>query len=299
MTKNYKAEFGFLTMATPNDYLKAIGLALSLRCSNPSIPIAVACSKKVAPLVEKYFDYVVEEKAGLRGFVHKIYMDEYTPFKDTVFFDSDILVFKPVKPIVESWGDASYYACGKFITDGKSTFGLETSRVLALTGKSKMVDIGGAGHALFRMPEAQKVFERAREITADYKNIAGDIPYADEDVINIVMTEFDMSPAPYGEFFARTIGAKFGTLKMNAAKAQCSYVYIGDNQRHEPCMIHFAANEAPILYSWELFKLYKQFSVPSDGLLKLCVEDFYERYIKLTISKYKRRLFRLLGIHKK
>lgn len=296
--KNYQADFGFLTMATPNDYSKAIGLALSLRVSNPNIPIAVACSAKVAPLVDKYFDYVIEEKAGLRGFVHKIYMDEYTPFKETVFFDSDVLVFKPVKPYVHSWGPNSYYACGKYRADGQSSFGLETKRVLFFTGKKMMVDISGAGHAFFRMPEAKKVFVRAREVNADYKNIAGDVTFADEDVINIVMTELDMAPAPYQDFFGRPLAAKFGTLKMDAGKGSCSFVYKDNNITMQPCMLHFAANEAPFIYTWQLFKLFKQFSIPTKGLFKICIEDFYERYIKIYIHRTKIKFLRVLGLNR-
>lgn len=283
-------DFGFLTMATPNDYLKAIGLALSLRVSNPGIPIAIACSNKVRPLVAPYFDYVVEEKAGLRGFVHKVYLDEYSPFKETVFFDSDILVFKPVLPYVRSWGDASYYACGKYQTTGKSTFGLDTERVLRRTGKTKMVDISGAGHAFFRKPDVKVVFDMAREVTANYKDYAGDIPYADEDVLNIVLTTLDMSPAPYEDFFARTLGAKFGTLKMDAGNAKCSFIYKENNQLFQPCMIHFAANEAPVFYTLQLFKLFKRFDVPTKGLFSLGFVDFFERYIRPGLSKLKKKL---------
>src|SRR6476659_3591148 len=107
MTEASKA-FGILTLATPNDYLKAIGLALSVRVSNPGVPIAVACSPRVMPLVKPYFDVVVEEKAGLRGFVHKVYLDQYSPFDETVFFDSDVLVFRSVLPYVAEWRQHAY-----------------------------------------------------------------------------------------------------------------------------------------------------------------------------------------------
>ena len=126
--------FGILTLATPNDYLKAIGLALSVRVSNPGVPIAVACSAKVRPLVAPYFDHVIEEQAGLKGFVHKVYLDRYSPFVETMFFDSDVLVFKPVRPYVESWGPGPYYACGHYMTDGKSAFGLDRQAVLKKIG---------------------------------------------------------------------------------------------------------------------------------------------------------------------
>jgi hypothetical protein len=127
--------FGILTLATPNDYLKAIGLALSLRVSNPGVPTAVACSPRVMPLVKPYFDFVVEEKAGLRGFVHKVHLDQYSPFAETVFFDSDVLVFKPLLPYVHTWGSGPYYACGGYMPGGMSSFGLDRTAVLKKLGK--------------------------------------------------------------------------------------------------------------------------------------------------------------------
>lgn len=284
-------DFGFLTMATPNDYLKAIGLALSLRVSNPGIPIAIACSNKVRPLVEPYFDYVVEERAGLKGFVHKVYLDDYTPFKETVFFDSDILVFKPVLPYVKSWGGFSYCACGVYYSNGYSTFGLDRGKILKKIGKSEMVEIGGAGHAYFVKPDSADVFDMAREITANFKEYVGDIPYADEDVMNIVMTRLDIKPAPRDGFLARYLSAKFGTMQLDACIGLCRFKEAVTSEMVEPCIMHFAANEAPVNYTWQLYRLFKKFGVPTKGLLAICISDFYERYIKLPISNYKHKFF--------
>jgi hypothetical protein len=72
-------EFGVLTLATDNDYLKAIGLALSLRVTNPAVPLAIACNASVAEKAGRFFDHVIPEQAGLRGFVHKVYLDRYSP----------------------------------------------------------------------------------------------------------------------------------------------------------------------------------------------------------------------------
>lgn len=292
--------FGVLTLATPNDYLKAIGLALSLRVSNPGVPIAVAAGSpdKIRALLEPYFDYVIDQDSTLKGFMHKVYLDKYSPFENTFYFDSDILVFKDLKPYIASWGDGPYYACGRYYDSGKSAFGLDRVSMMKKIGKPKMVEIGGAGHAFFRKPASDVVFNMAREITANYIEYAGDIAYADEDVINIVLTRLDIAPAPYGDFFSRTIGAKFGTLHMDAGHAKCHYVYTETNQVIEPCMMHFAAREAPIVYTWQLYKLFKQFGAPTKGLLTLCRKDFYYRYIKLKLNHYKRKVFGILGIAK-
>jgi len=62
-------EFGILTLATEKDYLKAIGLALSVRVSNPGVPIAVACSSKVQQLLNPYFDILVDDNPDLHAFM--------------------------------------------------------------------------------------------------------------------------------------------------------------------------------------------------------------------------------------
>ena len=91
--------FGVLTLASPNDCLKAIGLSLSLKASNPGVPTAVACSPKLKAALSPFFDFVIEERPGLRGFVHKVYLDEYTPFDTTFFLDSDILLFPALEAL--------------------------------------------------------------------------------------------------------------------------------------------------------------------------------------------------------
>ena len=291
--------FGILTLATPNDYLKAIGLALSLRVSNPGVPTAVACSPRVMPLVKPFFDFVVEEKAGLRGFVHKVHLDQYSPFTETVFFDSDVLVFKPLLPYVHTWGSGPYYACGGYMTGGMSSFGLDRTAVLKKLGKDKLVVIDGAGHALFRKPACGAVFDFAREITADYKSFAGNATYADEDVLSIVLTSMDLPPAPEADYFhARYLSAKPGTMNMDATRGLCSFIASDPaqkNRRIDPYVVHFADREAPYAYTQQLLKLFRKFDVPTEGLVAMGASDFYERAIRSPIARRRRWVKSLLG----
>jgi hypothetical protein len=278
--------FGILTLATPNDYQKAIGLALSARVSNPGVPIAVACSPKVAQLVSPYFDIIVDENRSLRGFEHKVHLDEYTPFSTTFFFDSDIILFRPVQDIVESWGDQSYIACGIYTTDGISSFGQDRAQVLRKIGKERLVTIDGAGHALFRTPDCKEVFDLARDITANYKEYAGEVRYADEDVMNIAMTMLELKPAPHGEFFSRYLSAKPGTIEMNAAEGRCRFEAVVYNRQQEPHMMHFACNEAPFPYYRQLKLVYDKFGVDTAGLLKTAISDYYTNEIDWPLRKF-------------
>jgi len=280
--------FGILTLASPSDYLKAIGLALSLKASNPGVPTAVACSPKLKAKLAPYFDYVIEERPGLRGFVHKVYLDEYTPFDTTFFFDSDVLVFRPVRPYVEAWGNPVYSACGRYHSGGISAFGLDREAVLKKIGFTELVIIDGAGHACFQKKAGRELFDLAREITANYKDYAGDIPYADEDVIDIAMTMLRLQPSPYTQFFSRYLSAVPGTLEMDSRRAFCRYISTETNEPFIPCMMHFAAKEAPIAYTRELMRLFRANGVSTKGLARLGMSDLWLNRFKPWLRSLKK-----------
>ena len=298
MTPLVDREFGILTCATPSDYLKAIGLALSVRVSNPGVPIAVACSERVRPLVEPFFDVVTLEEKGIRGFVHKVYLDKYTPFKNTMFFDSDVLVFKPVAPYLDLWGNFPYRAVGDYRPDGISSFGLDRVSALKRLRKDNFVVIDGAGHALFRMPACIDVFDRAREVTSKHKEYFGDIQYADEDVMDYVMTELDLPPAPSGDFFSRYLSARPGTMKLDATKGLCTFIRMDNGLPMSPCMMHFAANEAPFPYHRQLRMLFRKFGVDESGLWRSACTDFYQTKIHSTLHRIKFNAMKKLGLKK-
>ncbi len=284
--------FGVLTLATSRDYLKAIGLALSVRASNPGVPMAVACPPNARHLLEPYFDYVIDERPGLRGFVHKVYLDQYSPFEETMFFDSDVLVFKPLQPYIDVWRKHPYTATGRFMSTGKSAFGMDRADMLRQLGKKELVVIDGAGHAYFRKPDCGAIFDEARAVTARHKEIMGPIPYADEDVMDYVLTKFDIPPMPKPDFFSRHISGRPGTVKMDAAQAYCEFVFQDTGEPMRPCMMHFAANEAAFAYHWQIHKLFRKFDVKETGLLASALHDFYERSIRLRLYAVKRRLLR-------
>lgn len=286
--------FGILTLCTQDDYLKAIGLALSLKVSNPGVPLAVACNPPhLKPLLAPHFDFVIDQRPDVRGFAQKVHLDHYTPFDRTLFLDSDILVFKSVAPFIKEWGDVPYVATGRYVTGGFSSFKFDRNALLQRMGWGRMVCIDGAGHAYFCKPECETIFNRAREITANYKEIAGDIRYADEDVMNIVLTEFGIVPPSRHPFFSRHLSAKRGTLEMDASLGKCHFVQAGSSlkgQPYEPCMMHFAVNEAPLAYTRQLFKLFSKFGLPTKGLFKFWAVLFWKRHIEFPLHKALKRM---------
>jgi len=248
-------ELGILTLACRDDYRKAIGLALSLRRTNPDLPIAIACAPDLVAAVEPFFDIVVEERHGLRGFRHKLYLDEYSPFSRTLFLDADVLVFRDLGPILESWKGRPYTARGSYFEEGFSSFGLDRRLVLSRIGKPRLVVIGGAGHAYFEKPGCSAVFEKGREIMHNYAAYANPCRFADEDVMGIAMTLLGLQPMPNNGFHARVIHAQNGTWKMDTLSSMCRFRDKRTQELVEPIIVHFANLDAPFLYHQEIERL--------------------------------------------
>lgn len=282
--------FGILTLATTKDYVKAIGLALSVRLSNPGLPIAVACPPSARSLLEPYFDYVVDEQPGLRGFVHKVHLDRYSPFEKTLFFDSDVLVFRPVLEVIQQWLPQPYAACGRYRNDGVSAFGMVRAEVLQRIGKTDLVVIDGAGHAFFRKPDCIPIFEKAREVTARHREIIGPIPYADEDVMDVVMTLLDVPPMPFADFFSRHLSARPGTLRLDTRRNLCEFVEAEDGLPRRPCMMHFAADEAPFTYHRELLRLFRMHDLPTRDVYRSFLHDVHSSRIRPSLARLRKRI---------
>jgi hypothetical protein len=271
--------FGVLTLATPSDFPKAIGLSLSLRISNPEVKLAVACAPHLEPILTPYFNYIIHEDRTLRGFEHKVNLDRYSPFDDTFFFDSDVLVFGKFSALGKHWWEQSYSVCGRNKTDGYSCFGLDRAQTARKLGVSQMVDIDGAGHALFRSPECKPLFEKAREITKDFKRWTGTERYADEDIVAVAMTVLAIKPMPDDTFLATYVGSKKHLQAFDASKGVC-IDQDGNGRTRSPMMMHFAANQAPVAYFFQLSKLYKRFNVNRRDLVSMTIKDSYIYYIQ-------------------
>ena len=186
-------ECGVITLAIPKDYKKAIALALTLKEHTPKLPISIVCPEVLKSEVEPFFDQVIIERSDLKGFEHKLYLDEYSPYEKTFFFDADILIIKDIMPIIDKWVGSAYAVRGKLATKGVSSFGLDREHTLALLKKEQFSVIDGAGHAYFEKPACKEVFDLARVILTEYPKYQAD-RFADEDALGIAMTILGISP---------------------------------------------------------------------------------------------------------
>lgn len=282
-------DFGVLTLATKRDYIKAVAMACSLRETTPGVPICIVCTQEIADIVGKYFDHVVIERSGIKGFAHKILLDQYSPFKKTFFIDADMLVYKDIRPMIDHWDEKRYAAGGSITTNKISSFGLNQEYVLKKNNKVNFSDISGAGHAYFEKPYCNEVFELGRKIMDNYTAYANPCRFADEDVMGIAMTMLDIVPVSPTGYFGMPNHAVKWTFKTNVLKKECSYID-GVYGQIEPTAVHFAAMQRPFVYAREQSRLLKKNKITIKGLWKKAWIEYYTTCIFWPAAAFRRKI---------
>lgn len=162
---------GFLTLAhgAPRYLRMAEGLALSMRAHNPAVKLAVV-TDSTSPRLARLFDIVVPFEARFgSGVMQKLHVDAYSPFDETLFIDSDSLVFRDPEGLWPLYaGDMGWGVKGwAWLHAGDAHYGFrDLGATLAKLGLSR---IGAFNSGLFhfnRSSDAQAVFRTARELAA-------------------------------------------------------------------------------------------------------------------------------------
>ena len=110
------------------------------------------------------------------------------------------------------------------------------------------------------------------------------------------MTMLDLAPAPGHDFFSRYLTITPGSLTMDATLGQCSFIARHSGQRLDPYMMHFASNEAPFPYAWQLYKLFKKNGVATDGLFSEALKDFYTMEVLWPLKALLKRVLAGAGL---
>jgi len=269
-----KSDFGVLTLATLKDYRKAIALAVTIKEHSPEIPISVVCSKKIKLKLVDYFDQVIIEKSSLKGFEHKLYLDEYSPYKNTFFFDSDILIIKDIREVASRWKGSGYAVTGKQLSGGISSFGLKRNKVLQMYNKKLFSVIDGAGHAYFEKPQCFQVFEKAREIMADY-HIYNANHFADEDAIGIALTILGIVPKVNDGVLGSPWHAINNSFNINSDISLCRYLDL-EKGVVEPYFVHFPRYSSPFIYAREMKKSFKRQKIKVNGVYYFALKEIFK-----------------------
>jgi len=218
----------------------AVTLAMSLRMTNPHLPLAVITDREQSVLND-FYDFVILHRDDCGdGFVEKMYVNKYTPFRRTLYIDSDMLVIKDIKLFWDDL-DGTPFTClaRKVMTEGYwygdvaehcKVFGLEEFTTL------------NAGLMYFEKSDScDRLLEDSLAMVPDYDRLGlkrnRDL-IADEPLLAIVMDRMGLPLYEDGQkFMASPMDCSW--FKVESLQGACSFET--DGVLYSPAIVHFSA----------------------------------------------------------
>lgn len=131
------------------------------------------------------------------GFLPKISLDHFVSEGQTLFIDSDCLIFGNLDSVFKKFKGHSVSVIGKYISDGE-WFG-DVAGICKKFNVPHYPKFNGGIYYLEKGILASKVYEKARELEKDYEKI-GFVKFrkqsADEVLMALAMQLYDQSPIP-------------------------------------------------------------------------------------------------------
>jgi len=238
---------GFLTIAYGASKYIRMGKALarSVKHYNAHIPLAVVTDSADREL-HALFDIIIPFNSGFgSGVKQKLFLDYYTPFEETIFIDSDCLVYRDPEPL---WEMHKRHNIG-FAIKGWGYLGIDDEhysvhnlkKYLCAFGVAK---IGAFNSGLFYFNssrQATAVFETARSICNHNNELKSfkNSNLNDEPVFAMAMelNQIECIPWDNGEAMSTVTGKIEDCWNINALKGKSSFIKNGT--RVNPIVIHF------------------------------------------------------------
>ena len=239
---------GFLTLAIgARDYIsQAYYLGLSLRANMPGYPIAVVTDDETGILAGVY-DHLIPARQSLgRGVRQKMYIDQYTPFEETLFIDADCIVarsFEHELNEVRSF-DFTPVVQRHLRTDDADEYFLDLPSLMRAFNLRSLPKFNGGVYFFRKSALSERVFESARRIQNDpasygLKAFDSTGP-GDEPAYALAMAQHGISGYDdLGRLMRTPVGLR-GKLTIDPTQGQCSFM------RAEglvtPAICHFAGD---------------------------------------------------------
>ncbi len=249
-------------------------LAKSLQLHNDKIPRAIVTDSKDSELSKLYHLCLPVKPELGNGFRQKLYIDQYSPFEETLYIDSDCIVVNNIKFIWDFFSKVSFGVVGYQKREGKAFADiLDVSDMISILGLSSLPVFNGGIYYYKNNAKAAQVFSEARRIEKDYESLGiGKFreSIADEPVfaIALALCGIEAVQDPQG-LTMRTPLNMTGSLQIDVLKGYCQFIKEG--QLVQPAIAHFCGSFAEgFYYHREKLKLdLLQFNLACVGRLSL------------------------------
>jgi len=230
---------GIITLAVGKKYnrqAKYLARSCILHC--PSLPRAIITDD--CAYFKGLYDVVIQYTADMGNpFEVKLKLHLFTPFPETLFLDSDTLVYSDLRFMWECFDENSIVYTGNCVTAGE--WYVNISQVLKHFNIN-WLPVFNSGIFLFKKDKnSAEIMNYAAKL---YKNHDGiEVPYfrgkmlPDEPFFSIALAKFNQTPATnnYGRFGCSLIDAK--RVKLNVTKGIA--IFAKYDETVFPAIVHF------------------------------------------------------------
>lgn len=303
---------GFLTLAIgTQDYIsQAYYLGLSLKANMPGYPTAVVTDDETGRLASVY-DHIVPARRSLgRGVRQKMYIDQYTPFDETLFIDADCIAARPFERELEELRVFDFTP----VVGIQLRPGDEDEYFLDLPGLMRRLDLralpkfNGGVYFFRKSALTENIFEFARQIQnepAEFGLKAFDATGpGDEPAYALAMARHDISGYDDEGRLMRTPVGLRGKLSIDPVQGKCDFVRA--EGRVSPAICHFAGDYR-FMPEYHYARLALELRCPVDAIpIRLRVRTQLElaqqrlarriRWLSASVDKRIGRLFAAMGL---
>jgi hypothetical protein len=245
----------------------ASSLARSLIVHSPETPRAVITDSADAELRALYTHIVDYRPEFGSDVLHKLHLDLYSPFSETLFIDSDCLV---VGNLDIFWGafEGKYFAVQglRTLLAGEMDPFLDVEFLLQHFALKGIPKFNGGIYYFNRSPQAEQFFTTVRMLLRDssslrFSSFRRDAPN-DEAIYSTAMAIHKLEPVDLGRRGMWTPTNVKGSMRVDVLNGHCFFSkYVGSERSLrfvEPDIVHFAGRFSNgLTYRRECLKLRK------------------------------------------
>lgn len=275
---------GYITLALghPRYYEMALNLALSLKWKDPIRPVCLVHDGALpSGVYEDIFDNLVEmpPDSAFQGCANKLRLDQFSPYEETFYIDSDCLVVKA--DMDRHWNKFAGHAfnlAGDMASAGK-WYDFDIAQVCEELAMPYIVRMNSGVMFFQKNAKAEELFKTARSLTNTagsaigciHQGVAGQ--YADEPFFGVAMGQLGLRPITYtpeeGSLMITTWLAKgcaaelagdISVLKKPDAHWLLNRFFAKSYTSHSPTIMHFISLKPKMLYTKLVAELHEKFN---------------------------------------
>lgn len=219
-------------------------LGKSIRMVNENVKTAIVTDRTERDF--ESYDYKVKlDKSKGKGVTQKLYLNHYSPFGETLFIDSDCIVYKNIDMIWEEYrkyGDFVVEIEGYAEKSDEYQWSKNMKKTLEGAGIERIPLYNGGVYYFKKSSKTEKVFSVARDFYERREELGikpfRDSPVNEETVIgmSIEKNKIEM-PNFSGKIMGKSEYANEYITHADVLSGECEYIREG--KKHNPILLHY------------------------------------------------------------